>query len=121
MTHLELKYPPGGPEIWGPLIWDSFTDVANSIPCGECRPFGQQLIKAGHDLVNLNWENACMIRRIFSHSKIRLIRLFKRCIIHGIALLLGLSPVQVIDVWEFIRIERRIKKGTIEDRRTKAR
>ena len=53
MTHLELKYPPGGPEVWGPVVWDSFEDVANSIPCGECRPFGQQLIKAGHDLVNI--------------------------------------------------------------------
>ena len=55
MTDLEpyLKYPAGGPDSWGPRAWHYFEDVANSIPCGECRPFAQQLVSASHDVVNI--------------------------------------------------------------------
>ncbi|SRR6266571_737892 len=53
MTHLELQYPPGGPDKWGAVAWDSFMDVANSIPCSECKPFGIQFVTAAHDMVNL--------------------------------------------------------------------
>jgi len=52
-----------------------------------------------------------MIRRIFSHSKAKLIRLFKKYSIHIAAFLLGLSPAQVIDVLRLIKWYREGEEG----------
>src|SRR5207245_9595086 len=48
-----LTYPEGNPTVWGPKGWDYFEDVANSIPCQDCRKDAQNFVTAFHDLVNI--------------------------------------------------------------------
>lgn len=58
MTHLERPeciqaLKSGGKEDWGPCIWGELHEVADKIPCDECKGFGVRAIRAVHDMVNV--------------------------------------------------------------------
>lgn len=58
MTHLERPeciqaLKTGSKADWGPCIWGELHEVADRIPCDECKGFGVRAIRAVHDMVNV--------------------------------------------------------------------
>ncbi len=45
---------------WGPMGWEIFQGLADTFPCGTCRPGAQALTHGGHDVINL-----------FQHKRVR--------------------------------------------------
>lgn len=40
------------PKVFGPFYWKAFHDLANRIPCGDCRPEAQKFMVFFHDVIN---------------------------------------------------------------------
>ena len=41
------------PAVFGSAYWNAFHTIANNIPCGVCKGFGQRFVIFFHDMVNL--------------------------------------------------------------------
>jgi hypothetical protein len=54
-----LREHEGGPEVWGPQYWHWFHEIADAIPCSECRPKGQMMISGMHDIVSILKNGRC--------------------------------------------------------------